>query len=226
MNRLLPLKKLIEALKSRGYNNIVVIDNMSTYKPLLDWYKEENINVYSCQSNYGHKALECCRTNEDQFKEKYLQIIENEYFVYTDSDVVPVDEIPNDFIEDMIDMSKTYNISKLGLSLKVDDIPDHFSLKKEVIDHENRFFTSGYIEDKRCQIFKAAVDTTFAIHVPGFPSTHSKNAYRTGGNYFARHMPWYYDTNNLPEDEKYYSDNIIRSTYWTVKIKNKLGLSL
>jgi hypothetical protein len=37
---------------------------------------------------------------------------------------------------------------------------------------------------------------------------YSDYAYRAAGNYFARHSPWYYDTNNLPDDEVYYLQHI------------------
>lgn len=209
-------------MKSRNYNNIVVLDNKSTYQPLLNWYKEEDINVFYCKDNYGPGALDVCRRSEHQFKEKYLSIIEQEYHVYTDSDVVPVDEVPDNFIDDMVDMAKTYQIPKLGLSLKIDDIPDYFALKNEVINHEGGFFTQGYIEDPRCKIFKAAVDTTFAVNSPGLDCGLHHGAYRTGDNYAARHMPWYYDTNNLPEDERYYYDNLTRISHWSALIKNRI----
>ena len=38
-NQLEYLKKLITFLKERHFKNIVIIDNMSIYKPLLDYYK-------------------------------------------------------------------------------------------------------------------------------------------------------------------------------------------
>ena len=38
-NRLDTLQKLIASLEIRGYRNIYIIDNLSTYPPLLDYYK-------------------------------------------------------------------------------------------------------------------------------------------------------------------------------------------
>ena len=40
-NRLTYLKDLIFFLEKNGYVNIVVIDNASTYPPLLEYYKQE-----------------------------------------------------------------------------------------------------------------------------------------------------------------------------------------
>ena len=45
-DRFHPLREQVECLQKYGYNNIIVIDNDSTYQPLLDWYKTANINVF------------------------------------------------------------------------------------------------------------------------------------------------------------------------------------
>jgi glycosyltransferase involved in cell wall biosynthesis len=226
-NRHNPLQHLVNCLLSRGYNNIVILDNQSTYKPLLDWYKTLNdtpVVIYNCKHNYGPGALDRCRFEEEEFRSRYLHIIENEYHVYTDSDVVPVDEIPNDFIDDMVEIAKKYEIPKLGLSLRIDDLPEHFSLKQQVIAHEGDFFHRGYIADDKCQVFKAPVDTTFALNAPGLNCGLYGEAYRMGGLYFARHAPWYYDTNNLPDDEKYYYQHITQISHWSGLIKQQTNL--
>ena len=38
-DRFHPLREQVECLQKYGYNNIIVIDNYSTYQALLDWYK-------------------------------------------------------------------------------------------------------------------------------------------------------------------------------------------
>ena len=38
-DRLECLKKLVMALEARGCKNIILIDNASTYEPLLEYYK-------------------------------------------------------------------------------------------------------------------------------------------------------------------------------------------
>ena len=45
-DRLYPLMEQVQSLKSRGYNNITIIDNQSAYQPLLDWYKESELDVF------------------------------------------------------------------------------------------------------------------------------------------------------------------------------------
>jgi hypothetical protein len=225
-NRLEPLKLLVKALTDRDYYNIVILDNQSTYQPLLDWYKlQDNIDVYFCAQNYGPEALDCVRHYEPLFWEKYNQVVLNEYHVYTDSDVVPVEEVPDSFIDDMVDLCKKYNIPKLGLSLKINDLPDTYALKEQVIKHESSFFDREYILDEKCKLFKAPVDTTFAVNSPGLACGYSDYAYRAADKYFARHLPWYHDSNNLPEDEIYYLKNIVGSRpHWSNSIKQVINI--
>ena len=88
-NRLDLLKKLIHSLEIRGYSNIYIIDNLSTYPPLLDYYKSCSYKVFLLNENIGMTAL---------WKSGIYKQFRNNFFVYTDSDVVPVDECPDDFL--------------------------------------------------------------------------------------------------------------------------------
>ena len=58
-NQLFYLKQLIESLQKRDYNNIVIIDNLSTYQPLLDYYKtiETEVNIHRLKTNEGHLSF-------------------------------------------------------------------------------------------------------------------------------------------------------------------------
>ena len=52
------------------------------------------------------------------------------------------------------------------------------------------------------------VDTTFALYGPNKPALWGGNSIRMCGKYVIRHIPWYYDINNLPDDELYYVTNL------------------
>ena len=56
-NRLTTLTQLIDALVSRGYTNITILDNQSTYPPLLDYYKTTPHKVHRYKKNYWFKIL-------------------------------------------------------------------------------------------------------------------------------------------------------------------------
>lgn len=204
-NRYTSLKLLIESLQDRGYQNIIILDNDSTYKPLLDYYNTIKYRVIYLNKNLGYRALE---------KIKLYKKIRKNYFVYTDSDVIPVKECPSDFLLQFKKLFKKYpKCQKVGFSLKIDDLPDAYINKKNVISHESKFYENS-LENN---IYEADIDTTFALHKPY--SLISTQGYfqmiRVGFPYQARHIPWYTDSTNISEEEKYYIDHVEIGTSWS-----------
>jgi len=204
-NRLTTLRLLISALEGRGYKNLFIIDNASTYPPLLEYYKTCTYTVFRLKKNVGHLSL----WKTDIYK-KFI----GDYYVYTDSDVVPCDDCPDDFLGYFWGILKRKKYAaKVGFGLKIDDLPDHYDLKQSVIEWESKYWKYEVEKD----LFRAPIDTTFALHRPYA----KKNAnwyveqYRTGGKYSAHHMPWYNNSNDLSPEEQYYINSCIKSTHWT-----------
>lgn len=205
-NRLNFLLQLINSLETKGYYNIFIIDNKSTYPPLLEYYKRCSYPIFKLNKNVGHLAL--WKTN---IYKKFIR----DYYVYTDPDVVPISECPDDFLSFFMESLKKYKFAqKVGFSLKIDDLPDCFIRKHEVIKWESTYFEKK-IEEK---LYLAQVDTTFALYRPwaynGANCCHQ--TFRTVYPYSARHMPWYIDSSNLSEEEQYYMDHAVTSTHWTL----------
>lgn len=202
-NRLLFLEQLIASLEKRGYLNIHIIDNNSDFPPLVEFYKNCKHKVYLLGKNVGHLSLW-----KTDLHKKFI----NDYYVYTDSDVVLIDECPEDFMQLFInEMEKNIWVQKIGFSLKLDDLPDFYNKKQEVLNWEKQFY-----ERKRGDLFyKANVDTTFALYRPGMKANKGHLMYRSAYPYQARHMPWYVDSENLSYEENYYITNAARSTHWT-----------
>jgi len=205
INRITYLKKLIHSLEKRNLKNIYILDNASTYKPLLEYYKTLPYEVIYLGKNVGHLAL----WHTNLYKRFY-----RDYYVYTDSDVEIIDECPKDFLQFFLnEMKKNTKIDKIGLGLKIDDLPDHFQNKNQVIDWEKQF------HQKRINklFFVANVDTTFALYRPG--RTHGANKYllmcRSAFPYELRHLPWYLDLSKLSEEELYYIHHAKTITHWT-----------
>lgn len=204
-NRLTSLKALIASLEKRGYKNLFIIDNASTYPPLLEYYTTCPYKVFRLDTNVGYLAL---------WKTSIYKEFISDFYVYTDSDVVPCDECPDDFLNYFWDILKRHKYAtKVGFGLKIDDLPDHFNLKQSVVEWESKFWNFEVEKD----LFRAPIDTTFALYKPFA----RKNAnwyieqYRTGGNYQARHIPWYNDTTNLSVEELYYINSCAKKTHWT-----------
>ena len=204
-NRLDYLKQLIESLESRGYRNINIIDNNSTYPPLLEYYDTCPYKVYRLDRNVGYLAL----------WETYIyKVYCRSYYVYTDSDMRITDDCPDDFMQKFVDILKNDPMAqKAGFGIKIDDLSDSFKNKKQVLEHEARFWTKPVGDD----VYRAEIDTTFALYRPFCKgkATRWHKTYRTGGRYQIHHLPWYVDSSNLTEEEQYYVSNISQSTHWS-----------
>lgn len=209
INRLNFLKKEISWLESQGMENIFIIDNGSTYEPLLEYYKKTPHKVIYLNENVGYLSI---------WESGILEKFEQEYYIYTDPDILPVEECPNDWLELMFESLTMYkDLGKVGFSLKIDDLPDIFKLKTKVIYDESKFYE--YPKDKN--LYKAMIDTTFALYKPGYRGGYWVNAARTKPPYTARHLPWYLDYENLDEEQTYYLKNIKPVAYYWSSLLNK-----
>ena len=214
-NRLGTLKALTEWLQNAGYRRIYILDNDSSYGPLLDYYaslerEAGSVRVIPLGKNWGHKALWQSGVLES------LGIASP--YAYTDSDVVPCEECPKDFLAPLLDILRKYPLlKKAGLGLKTDDIT-YFDADK-TREMERRF----YLHEMEPEVYFGAVDTTMAL----YRDYRHYNIYvsaRTTGNLMARHMPWYYDYDSLPEDERYYMEHANASASLVERIKAEENL--
>lgn len=197
-NRLSYLEGLVDRLEGMGYKNIYIIDNNSTYPPLLEYYKQTKWKVFKMKRNYGHKVFWTCR----MFK-KYR----NDLYMVTDPDIMPISNCPNNFAEVFYKTLKKYpRIKKAGFSLKINDIPKSSLLYKDIIEWESNFstfripFTNEYNAD---------IDTTLALYIPDYLdiSKHFITAVRIGTPYQARHLPWYTKKEEVSEEDIYYNEH-------------------
>jgi hypothetical protein len=230
-DRLVPTKMLVESLHKKGYYNITIIDNQSTYPLLLEWYANSKLDVFynnvaETKFDNGTFAVLAGKASYAPGVKhpKFSKIVED-YYIFTDSDVIPIDEIPDDFVEKIIQIHKKYNNSKhkIGLGLKLDDLPKHQILAQDALQKEAPYW-DGKIEEDGFELYPHPVDTTFAIYTPQSVPGWGANCFRMGGNYMARHIPWYYDINNMPEDEIYYLKNLQenKGPYYSWKIKQMI----
>ena len=205
-NRYTYLIALIESLEQKGYRNIIILDNASDYPALKAYYQTCKHRVFFLNKNLGYKALIKC----DLYKE-----IRRDYYVYTDPDVVPIKECPDDFLKYFWDiLKKNPHVQKVGFSLKIDDLPDCDLKKNDVIEWERKFYANEIMPN----IFKAPIDTTFALHRPWtlIGDLHGATVqYRIGFPYQMYHLPWYEDTLNPTYESLYYSKHAVIGGHWT-----------
>jgi len=208
-NRLHYLRQLVDWLDEAGYTNIHIIDNASSYPPLLDYYEDVPHTVHRMERNYGHLVL----WDSHRFDETILQ----RPFILSDCDVLPVEGCPSDVAEYLFGILRRYrNFTKVGLSLKIDDIPDHYALKANVLEWEAPFWQHPL---EGGSLYEAAIDTTFALYRPGIPPQDQRwwRSLRTTSPYMARHLPWYADTSVPTEEDVFYQRNVTElSSQWSV----------
>lgn len=213
-NRLADLKKLIKFLLDRKHKNIVIVDNTSTYTPLLEYYEhiKDKVTIEFMDQNYGHLVF----WNNADLNKKYS----SGYHIITDSDILPNENLPSDYLHTMISKLHKYtNVTKVGFALQINDIPDSFAPKETVIDWEKQFWENEIEKD----IYKAALDTTFALYYPNYkikiPAFY--RGVRLAGNFMARHEGWYVDSKNMTEEEKFYYRTANASSSWKLDEEGK-----
>ena len=101
----------------------------------------------------------------------------------------------------------------MGCALRIDDLPDCYAMKKQVIEWESRFWQKSIGDDK----YIAVIDTTLALYKPNFRVgiDYTGNRIRVAGKYTCKHQPWYIDSGNLSDEELYYIESANQSTFWT-----------
>lgn len=204
-NRLGYLKKLIDSLEKRGYGNIFIIDNNSTYPPLLEYYNSCPYPVYLLHKNVGYKSIWDTGIYE-QFK--------HSYYVYTDSDMEIDESCPKDFMEHFVRiLQSNITVQKVGFGIRIDDLPDSYSYKDNVINWESQFWN----KEVKPGLYQAWIDTTFALYRPYCKGATNPchKVFRTGYPYLIKHLPWY-NLMELKEEEEYYLSAITTSTHWSV----------
>ncbi|MGE3777444.1 MAG: hypothetical protein AB7F89_09680, partial [Pirellulaceae bacterium] len=193
------------------YHNLYVIDNASRYGPLFDFYRRSKLRVYYLDANVGAFAFWRTAIERD-----FLQ----GYYCYTDADVVPVEQCPQDFMSHFLGLLDRYpHWDKVGFGLKIDDLPDCFAHKQQVIRHETPFWKGPICDD----VYLAAIDTTFALYRPGARGGTILTAARTGGSYVARHLPWYADSARPTPEEQFYLEHVTSYAHWSNLDRLKLA---
>lgn len=187
------LRQTVDRLEKAEGIDIILVDNQTTYGPTVEYLKNSPHQVVHLNDNYAHHAPWTCGL-----------VPSDSYYVVTDPDVKLVDQCPTDWVlyfQELLEMFP--NFLKVGVSLQIDNLPDHYNFKQSVIAHETQFWQNQICQHKNVPIYNAPIDTTLAMYRPGRPFNLGP-ALRTGWPYSAEHLAWYVDSENLTEDEVYY----------------------
>lgn len=202
-DRLTSVKSLVEWLLSAGTRRVVIVDNASTYSPLLDYYKAlpMGVSVHLLGRNLGPWA----------FWQEGMHKSQSTPYVVTDSDLVPDKNCPKDLIQKLNTLLHIRPESgKVGPGLKISDVPDVIGsgCDKSV---EASYWLNRY----SAEAFLAPIDTTFALYAAYSDGQightfDNPNNLRMDIPYLVCHRPWY-ETIPLSSEEEYYREHSNKS---------------
>lgn len=196
------MTELVEWLERADCERIFLVDNASSYPPLLDYLERTPHEVIRLPENLGAFAL---------WRSVLPDLGLEGRFVCSDPDVVPIDECPLDAIAYFGEILDRYpGYIKAGFGLRIDDLPEHYAMRDEVLTVERY----NWERPLAPRLYDAFIDTTFALY-RGPEAFDQVPAVRTGYPYLARHTTWYLDEQNLPDEERYYRDRSTLTPWWS-----------
>jgi hypothetical protein len=217
-NQLTYLKNLINWWHWYNPGAIVfIIDNASTYKPLLDFYAfsaDSLVDVRRYQSNDMGSNLRSFIDN--QIKDKF------DYYVLSDPDIMPHPNTPYNFLEQWMGYIKQ-GFHRVGFNLIIEDLPSWLYHKDWIIGDEKALLGVPVLTNNGFDGYRAPIDTTFALYTTknsGWYSPMNGEDWSNSLRLFnAFHLGWYVDGENLNPEMDYY----FKSARYRVPGQNNAG---
>ena len=215
-NRLNLLKKQVEwLLQLDDPVAIIIVDNNSTFPPLLEYYKyleDPRIQVVKLDFNSWRIGVE------------YLgkrKLVGFDKFVITDVDLIPFSNTPKDLIShlsNLLDRYPTFN--HVGPSLEIKDLPNHNPMKELVQKFEEKFWPP-FAKSLEGNVFISPIDTTFAMYRSSSAILDLHGALRTDRPYTLKHVDWYKDPKNYSLEYQYYLASCQSCATWAQQFKKE-----
>lgn len=199
-NNLTFVKNFVNQIKK--YNRkIIILNNNSEYEPLYTYFIEiknelnDLIEIRTFDHNYGHIIY---RTLLDTLPDIYI---------LSDPDLELNQNLPDNFIEILYELSNKYKKYKIGVALDISDNEKFISCTNymngnTVYEWEKQFWINK-IENEDYELYYAGIDTTLCLINNKYYNGDQFEGIRIAGDFTAKHLPWYknYIQNNIPSDE-------------------------
>jgi hypothetical protein len=213
-NRLELLQKQINWLLTLdGKISIIIIDNLSTYPPLLNYYKNirhPNVQVVNLNFNSWRKGAE-------YLGEKKLKDFDK--YIITDSDLLPYPNTPKDLVLHLSDLMDKYPaFNHIGTSLEIKDIPDKNPMKEKVIRFESDYWPP-VAEELNNEVYVGKIDSTFAMYRRSSKVLKTYPALRTKRPYTLKHIDWYLAPADFSDEYIYYLKSCKSFATWATQLK-------
>jgi hypothetical protein len=191
-DRLTCLVGLLDWLESVGNaDEVYLLDNDSSYPPLLEFYETTRHTVIRTGGNHGHRV--------GWTAGHIRRLASGRRFVYTDPDVLPVADCPPDALRRMAGVLDAVGAVKCGFSISLEDLAPW--IEARTLSWEQRYWTNF---DERAGAYRAAIDTTFALYNSFAGKRFRYSAYRLPPPYSIRHLPWHMTPDDMDDEERYY----------------------
>ena len=209
----------ISQLESFNLNKITVVDNASTFPPMVKLLNEisNKYELIRLNKNRGPHLL----IRDLNYYEKLPN-----YFILSDPDIEISRNIPEDFINTLIEVSEEFKIGKVGLALaipKEEELIEKFIYmdgeKRSLIEWEEQFWENEVGKTSQGDsIFLTTLDTTFALYNKKYFNLEDRyKSLRIGGRYTSKHLGSYAKTIVPQEEIEYYLSNT-RYSYFAGKL--------
>lgn len=199
-NNLTFVKSFVEQI-CNFTNDIVIIDNASTYGAMFKYYDfierhlKAHVTVCRLDKNYGHEVY---RLRPDLFPKVYI---------LSDPDLELQPATPVNVAQILWQLSERYQSGRVGLALDISQKDqllqgDYGSLFQKI---ESKYWENR-LPQKDFEIYHAPIDTTFCLVNNNYRQETATHI-RVAGDFTCKHLPWY---------QNYLRDNICReeAKYW------------
>lgn len=200
---------------------IIIIDFGSSYKPTIKYLK--NLERKKVRIYWREKIMRKFHLHSvDEVIQDYFKDHPESNYVVTDPDIA-LDNVKGDVLEVYAHLLKRlHKITVVGPMLKINDIPDYYPKKGDVINWEMRHnppikrVKRIQYEGKSVKYIPAHIDSTFGMNRAGMHWRRYSIAVRVLSPYSAKHLDWYLDSENLTPDQIYYMEHASEKiTHWS-----------
>lgn len=199
-NNLTFVKNFVNQIK-KYKRKIIILNNNSEHNLLLKYFDDikkelgDQIEIRMLDQNYGHEV--------------YIKLADTlpDVYMLSDPDLQLNENLPDNFVEVLYNLSNKYKKYKIGFAL---DISDHdkflncnqYTNGLSIYNWEKQFWDNK-INNHDYELYDANIDTTFCLINKKYFNNNNYEAIRIAGNFTAKHLPWYknYIKDNIPKEE-------------------------